>query len=411
MTLPAVRFVQQPSAWPEAPTEFSVSSLLGIERCPRSWALRRGDYLDVWERSGYPPITSSAALSGSVVHLALERIVESLVREGCKTVRDGCAIGVLRSLGGHRQNLIEAIERVLSRWDGNPRVEPRLSDFRADLFDSLPDLRLRVQQLLSRIRLGEAPPRGGHTRTRERFPLTSGSYSEVRMRASDLGWTGVADLITLEDEGVEIRDFKTGSVADSHAFQLQCYALIWSHDSVSNPDGKPPTSLVISYPHGDVRIDPLAGSQLDAFERELVERTKTARDALIEYSPEAMPSKDNCSHCSVRHLCDDFWSPANLNLLRNESAAPRWFEDIQLRLTRELSATMWVATVVRSPNLAAEETVLLKLGATDMGLARKSREVRLLGAQVIQSHDDSQSGIDILIKATRHTEVFGLPPN
>ena len=83
--------IKPPDTWPEPPRQMSVSSLRAIESCPRRWALSTASYPDLWRGIGYPPRIQRSWLMGSVVHLAIERIVRRLAQANCGSLSDPCA--------------------------------------------------------------------------------------------------------------------------------------------------------------------------------------------------------------------------------------------------------------------------------------------------------------------------------
>jgi hypothetical protein len=58
------------------------------------------------------------------------------------------------------------------------------------------------------------------------------------------------------------------------------YALFWSRDSELNPTARAVDRLTLSYPVGEVWIDPPTLTELDALERELLARRQAALKAL-----------------------------------------------------------------------------------------------------------------------------------
>src|ERR1051325_11146603 len=75
--------VISPVAWPEAPVQMTVTTLVEIEACPRRWALSRAAYPELWPGQGYPPRVQIGALAGNVVHSTLEVITTALIEAGC----------------------------------------------------------------------------------------------------------------------------------------------------------------------------------------------------------------------------------------------------------------------------------------------------------------------------------------
>src|SRR5437016_4566433 len=88
MTAPAKSFAAMAAvwttgaraAWPDAPRRVGYALLGGIEACPLRWALRRGEYPDVWKGVGYPSAPPLATIAGQLVHGALERILRAVGR-------------------------------------------------------------------------------------------------------------------------------------------------------------------------------------------------------------------------------------------------------------------------------------------------------------------------------------------
>src|SRR5262249_54949644 len=153
----------------------------------------------------------------------------------------------------------------------------------------------------------------------KRGPLRFGSYPELELRATSINWHGNADLLTLSSDGCEILDFKTGAPDDHHAFQLRVYALLWTRDAELNPSGLIPKTLRGCYRHGGVLVDPLTASDLAGFERDLVARRDAASVAVEAKPPEARPKAVTCRYCTVRHMCDEYWSIATIRRLAAEA--------------------------------------------------------------------------------------------
>lgn len=250
--------VSLPLAWPEAPSWMSFSVLSDLEACPRRWALSAAEYPHVWQHRGYPRALQPAALEGTVVHLTLQTITSALVERGCPSLFDESAISALRELGGFTVIILRSLERALQSYEGNPRATPVLDGIRHRLAARVPELRSRVQRFLSRIHLESRAAISGDPTIqlvgKSRHQLPHGSHAEVELRASELRWLGVADLLTLSTKCCEIRDFKTGTLKPEHEFQLRTYALLWVWDRDLNPSGRFADKLVLSYDEGDIEV-------------------------------------------------------------------------------------------------------------------------------------------------------------
>lgn len=408
----AVWLAAPPSAWPTAPEYISFSALSELEACPRRWALSAAAYPEVWENQGYPRALHAAALEGTVAHLALEMITRALAGRDCPSVKDPSAIAILKELGGFTEVIRQAIDRTLRWYHGNPRAVPAVDRTRRCLTARTAALRSRVQGLLSRVRL-EARPRTGPAAIRGdnaqhqdlRDELPTGSHSEVHLVVEELGWKGVADLITLSESACEIRDFKTGAPKEDHHLQLRIYAVLWWLDRARNPSGRLADRLVISYDSGDVEVTAPSVSMLEGLRSELGGRRVAAIQTLDVDPPEARPSATTCAYCGVRHLCDAYW---------REPFPPEghgaWFTDVQLELTAQHGTTSWDGVVESCSGLARGSRILLRTVDLPFDL-RPVMQVRVLNVRVSAPDEDSTEGEPAPAVASMGlaSEIFLLP--
>ena len=187
--------IKPPATWPEPPREMSVSSLRAIESCPRRWALSTASYPELWQGVGYPPRTQRSWLMGSVVHLAIERIVRRLAQTDCGSLSDPCAPAAIRELGGFTSILRACIEETVARQAENPRL-PDTEELRISLERSMAKMRVDVQSLLRTLPLvPRKHPRGSATEPGRRGPLGPGTYAELEVRAPELHWRGFVDVL------------------------------------------------------------------------------------------------------------------------------------------------------------------------------------------------------------------------
>ncbi len=199
------------------------------------WSLSSASYPAVWDRSGYPQRPVVAALVGDVVHSALERVLRALHAEGCDSRVGTAAVSVLRQLGGYSVLVRDAIEEQLRRLESNPRMAPRVESLRALLKQRVPEIRQRVQSLVTRMPLGPSGPRPEGEAGGRRGPLGPGSYPEIELRARQLRFFGRVDLLSVQSDQVTLTDYRTGQPDSHHADQLRLYALLWQHDEELNP--------------------------------------------------------------------------------------------------------------------------------------------------------------------------------
>lgn len=337
-----------------------------IEECPRRWALSAAAYPELWSGRGYPPKLQVAALAGSVVHLALELITKRLMQAGVPLLSDPCATQVLRELGGYTRIVEGCVERILKRYADNPRASALVDHAQRTLQGQVPNLRARVQSMLSRLRLpnsispapvASAPRAGGQSL---RSPLENGIYSEVEVRAKGIGWKGKVDLLVLSNAACEITDFKTGAVDEAHKFQVRAYAVMWRLDDELNPSRRLVDKLVLAYANEDVDVAPPNSSEIDQLGHELLARRKAAEAALTEHPPAAHPDAETCRYCGVRQLCDAYW--ASISLVVSDDGR---FGDIELKITGRHGPTSWDAMVVHARHLPAKTPALLRLSQHD----------------------------------------------
>jgi hypothetical protein len=352
--------------WPGLPQTWSYSSLRDATECPRRWMLSRAAYPDLWSQWGYPPRPSLPALIGDVIHGVLEVLLRSFRAQGCASLADPCAVGVLRDLGGYTKLVEQGIEGQLDKLAENPRVGSRLPQLRTALRVKVPEIRQRVQAVIARTPFQSTGngPTGGDTA--QRGPLAPGFHPEVELRAPELRMAGRADLLHIDQDGCEITDYKTGSPDPHHADQLRLYALLWNRDFEANPESLPVRQLVIAYPSKDVVVEPPTAVELDLLASATVAEIKAAETALLERPPPAYPEPTVCRFCGVRQLCEDYWMqlptlPASSQL----GGDPDWFDFEGTVIERNGSRSWLVAAASGKPTLllrTMSEAVPFKVG-------------------------------------------------
>lgn len=402
--------MSRPSAWPEAPPLMSFSTLSDLEACPRRWALSAAEYPHLWKHRGYPRGPQPATIEGTVVHLTLQAVTSALVERGCPSLLDESAISTLRELGGYSAIIRRSLERALQPYEENPRAAPVLDAIRHRLSGQVPELRSLVQKFLSRIHPEPRAAKPGgpstHLEVEYRHQLQFGSHSEVELRASELGWLGVADLITLSRTHCAIRDFKTGAFKQEHEFQLRTYALLWARDSDLNPSGRLADKLVLSYEDGDIEVPAPSPRELCSLEDELRERTAAATADLQTDPPEARPSAGNCVCCTVRHLCEEYWQWNDRQGGGSESPKGQ-FADLQIKLSGRHGPTSWDGSLESPSDLKASRPVLLRTANLRFDL-HPGQRLRLLNVHISMPDDESMEDTLPPVVATMgvSTEAF-----
>jgi hypothetical protein len=198
-----------------------------------------------------------------------------------------------------------------------------------------------------------------------------------------LGWVGIADLLTLSTKLCEIRDFKTGISKQEHEFQLRVYALLWARDRELNPAARLADKLVLSYGERDVDVPAPTANALRSLEVELRERTAVARATLQINPPEARPSPEDCMHCTVRHLCEEFWQRCH------ECGESRHdqFADLQVNLTGRHGPSSWDGVVKSLSGMKPGGPILLRAADRQFDL-HPGQELRLLNVRISRALEE-----------------------
>jgi len=352
----------QPIVWTSAPQWMSYSTLLTLEACPRRWALNNAEYAPLWENRGYPQPASMAALEGTIIHLSIQKIMSAFVEQGCASLSSERAVQVLKILGGYSSIIVDSSKVVLCPLERNPRAAPSLDRIRQYLSTRVPELRATIQRIMSRIHLEipnvESFPSQASLVKRECRQLHFGCHTEVELKAIDLGWRGIADLLTLSESRCEIRDFKTGKVNDDHDFQLYMYALLWWRDHDLNPTGRLANKLVLSYNHADIELPAPNKADLAAVEENIRERTKAALNSIQDNPPKARTSAANCEYCVVRHLCEEYWKWLCQQKFHDSSVTGKQ-TDIQMIVLGQHGPSSWDGVVEVSSANSTNSPILL----------------------------------------------------
>ncbi|MFC2027073.1 PD-(D/E)XK nuclease family protein [Chloroflexota bacterium] len=405
--------VVTPKNWPSLPTTISATLLNKLEVCPRQWALVNAGYPELWNREGYPPRMHIANLKGSTIHLAIEKVTREFTKAGCSSVQDSNAIEVMRGLGGFTQIVEDSLDRVLGQYQDNPRVAHSLSSVVISVRSQIPEMRSKLQSLLRRVRLqsGSIEERV-HTNTywaqKPRIALGIGAHPETNICASDLGWHGRADLITISNLGCEITDFKTGKQSEHHEFQMLFYSLLWYRDNELNPTAQPATKLTISYIDRDIDVPPPSIDELLIMEEDISMRIQNISKALSTNPPQARPDVESCTYCDVRHLCDKYWEISTQTNLATNPSLQKGYIDMELCLVDRHGPTSWNTTVNTCPRLQSNRELVLRMppGHYAFRFIENAQRIRILNAYLIyEDHDDPEP---VVATVNAVSEVFAV---
>ena len=384
-------------AWPQLPDWWSYSSLTAATECPRRWMLARASYPKVWEHRGYPPRPVLPALVGSIIHQVLETILSALHAEGCTSVSDPQTVAVLKGLGGYTALLEHALTEELDRLRANPRASQVLDTLATALRQRLPDMRQRVQAVIARAELNPAPiEREGGAPLGARLPLAYGTHPEIELRVPELRFVGRADLLSLEEDGCTLTDYKTGSPDPHHLEQLRIYSLLWSRDGDLNPGDIPTKRLVIAYATHNETHDPPSAAELDDLADGLTTRIRDVESDLDCRPPPAKPVADMCRMCAVRHLCDDYWPSDAARANSPAVAPPGTFVDCEATVVERNGPRSWLLALEPDGSQALLRT------PTEATLHRSGDRVRMLDI-AYGKNDDNQMAI---LTMTQTSEAY-----
>lgn len=378
-------WAEEPKQWPPPPEWMSFYRLREAESCPMRAALRSATYPDVWSRRGYPPRLRLGMMLGQVLHSAIRTLGAELARHGCSSILDPRAVDLLKHLGGFTQILRQSADRTFADQSHNPRsLSSRMALIDA-VQNRLPELREQLQAVLTRLQFDRTSTNRNEQATHS---LGSSNY-EVELRASTLGWIGVADYIGLSDRSCEIVDFKSGSPDEDHKLQILVYALLWARDQRVNPSGRRATKLTVSYETEEVDVPAPSENELQQLESEIKKRTDEVNHAFNLSPPDARPSLDNCRFCDVRHLCNSYWVPKTQQQLAEQDRTSADFSDVEAKIISQQSAKCWKGFVISSRLLPSDTPIVLRTPISDntldgVLLSRTSGQVRILDARIMK---------------------------
>jgi hypothetical protein len=398
-----------PTRWPDPPREISFSTLSLIEACPRQWALRQARYPSIWDQEGYPPRINLAALSGKIVHDVVEKIIHALIGAGCGSVRDPGSFPVLKNLGGLSALVENSINHNFRRFSANPRCDGVRDSLKRDLQSRTSEMRTNIQKVLSLTEFSgraSAPERKSKS-TKGRLPLSEGTYTEIDLRAPNIGWRGRVDLLKVLSSACDITDFKTGAPKPADQFQVLIYAFLWLNDQERNASGKGVGSLTLSYPSGLVRVPTPSMTGMDELGQDLKERGELARSAVSASPPPAKMSAENCTFCEVRHLCPEYWSQKGIETLASSQGGSTDRCDLEIAVTGRHGPKSWDGRISIGNKFQAGRQIILRTQGTESVFSKADR-IRVLDG-FAQSPEDVEEESSAVVATSKFTEIYVVP--
>lgn len=288
-----------------APERWSSTTLDEFQACPRRWQLTRSQW---GEFPRFPVREHPAALEGTLVHEALDRLTKACAERG----NPDFGTPEFRE-ASTEADFFSGFERGAAEWQERLASHPRPG----------PPFRWRAtpQELANRaIRLFRSHYRPG-SGSRSGFGSSSGRgstrpdagrsllellrvrgvLSEVRLDHPTLPFVGVLDRVHEVSGVIEVVDNKSGRPKDVHRRQLLRYAVLWWRNT-----GVAPARVAAQYLEGEASWD-VDGALLEDTERALTDELAITR-AGLEAGPALAHPGAQCGSCPVRARCDPGWA-------------------------------------------------------------------------------------------------------
>jgi hypothetical protein len=347
--------IRSPSSRAAMPEWMSFHFLLEAEKCPRACALKNAWYLQLWDRAGFPSRPVASAFAGLIVHSAAELIIKRFMQDGVKSAMEAKAMETLRSLGGYTMILSSILDDAFQREADNPRFQQFKAPFLKLMLARIPRMRESLQELLRGQAWISRTSEKTHEATthavdRRHLRLGPGTYFEVELRDKQIMWKGRADIITLSEAGCSISDLKTGSLSDHHQEQMIVYSVLWDGDQELNANQVPISDLHLCYSSGSISVSVPAKADMNKIRANLHERTARIKEEIESDIVPARPSIDNCQHCQVKLLCDDYWTSSARDELEQ-------FRDVELVLHSVRGDSIWAAKLISVSGRPSEEVI------------------------------------------------------
>jgi CRISPR/Cas system-associated exonuclease Cas4 (RecB family) len=320
--------IRKPTSGAGPPAYYSHTGLTQIENCPRRWWLLHAKYDTL--AGPYPEPVSSGAMRGSIVHAALERFSVEWSRSGMTKEPGG--IKAFRRQFPIREIVRDTRRRLLENARANPRaqmvmLEANVSvDSCISLFKDLVRLGYGQPALESGVaaqrsedrseeRLVGAPTELIGERAGKAVSCPA-VLPEVTLKVENPRVHGKIDLVVTAEEGDSLVEYKTGEPRREHEEQSRLYAFLWWAVT-----GRVVRERQLLYPNQNpVKLGAMTQAELEEEGRQLRARIVWANGEVESALPSAHLDADRCRSCTVRQLCEEYWTA-------RETAGSRWTRD------------------------------------------------------------------------------------
>lgn len=177
----------------------------------------------------------------------------------------------------------------------------------------------------------------------------SKSSAETYVTTSDGKVTGIIDLIQESNDGIDIIDYKTGSILDKYSsdkpkdeyvLQIKIYAALY-HDM----HGEWPMKLMligINSEHFSIDVDSTECSNLLIQVKRTLDNINEQIEAGLQPEEFAQPSPEACLYCLYRPSCNKYWE--------NRQESRNWPNDTKGRIKEIVTLANGFRIVIDSDN-------------------------------------------------------------
>jgi hypothetical protein len=326
-----------------SPERYSHTTLTQIENCPRRWWLLNSQF-DELQGSYFEPI-SPAALLGSIVHAALEKLSIEFTR--AMQAGDATSIKAVRKRFPVRQIVQKERQKLLERAKRNARAETKSLESSISVDSCISLFKELVRRGYSDSALEFAAPARTVRDGSRKSPIKTASFTptrfsskmavpcpavlpEVALEVDDPPIRGKIDLVVTGSDGDTLLEYKTGETRPEHEAQSRLYALLWWAVT-----GRLAKERLLLYPSQEViRLGALTQEDVEREALQTKERVEAARMEIESELPRARPNDERCRSCTVRQLCDNYWNST-------ETSGLRWGEEVLASVGKGNTSTEW----------------------------------------------------------------------
>ena len=326
---------RRPTLGPDVPRRFSYRLLSAVESCPRRWWLEHATYPQL--TGPYPLPTSAPALRGTIVHGALEEFARRLKSAGMPPVGSE-EFAAIHAAFDIRLVIRSKRKEVLNRQSTDRGMQIGTSDLPLD--DCIDAFKFLLREAYGlehaealRDRLTEPAEKPAHALT-QGIPAArpGGLAPEAEVEIDDPPLRATIDLVRYGDSGDTLIEFKSGAPREQHRLQADLYSAVW----VAATGRRVRVRRILYLNAPPTELDGMDPREAGAVLAALRTRISAAMTDLKADVPPARPNSDNCKHCPVRQLCDEYWTATSTADLRWRPSAlqlDNGWRDIELSTT------------------------------------------------------------------------------